>query len=219
MTTTTRRTSASGVISSSSRMPKSGTITAGELRAKLSVDPEYLARRRKLDEDLARRQAEYIVAEAPLRDALQRAGIVVETVWHLKSDTTSYPAVVPILLEHLQRSYPSRVREGIARAVAVRVARAWWNQLVTLFRDETDKEVKFAIGTALCAAATSDVFDDVVTLLRDRSQGSGRLALLRVVTRSRDVRRDMILDDLAAGPDLGIEIREVLADGGRAGLI
>ena len=191
-------------------MRKRPTSTA-ELLAKLAQDPAFQARATKRDDELSGNLAAQRRAEAPLVSALSEVGIQVESAWDLVNSSSPYPAAVPVLLEHLQRAYPDRVREGIARSLAVRESREYWLQLLSLFRGEpndtsTSGSVKFAIGLALGAAATRDVLDDVLELLRNKRHGSARLAFIRTLMRFRDPRRDSLLAELASDSDLHLEV-------------
>jgi hypothetical protein len=164
---------------------------------------------------MALRKSALREAESPLREALQGVGVNVDSVWDLVNTASPYPAAIPVLLCHLRRAYPGRVREGIARALAVRESRAHWSAIRELFRNEPpgivdSGDVKFAIALALSASATKDLFQDIVDLLRDRSNGEARLGLVRVLTRFKEPSRDAILQDLSSEPDLRIEIGEMI---------
>jgi hypothetical protein len=58
---------------------------------------------------------EYASAETPVVADLRAAGINVESVWDLVNDKDTYAPALPILLNHLQRSYPD------ARAILKRI--------------------------------------------------------------------------------------------------
>lgn len=114
-------------------MTKKKKVTAAELMARLSTDPEFVERERQQEEDRLKREAEFSVAEAPLVDELRAAGFKVQSAWDLVNTPGSYPKAVPILLAHLPRPYPAAVREGIARALAVRETKAaGWNVVTDL---------------------------------------------------------------------------------------
>src|SRR4030088_3102473 len=110
--------------------------TAEALLKELYNDPEWLARKQERDQRLREQAAAYRKAEAPLVAYSNRAGVAVQSVWDLVNTKEPYPAAVPVLLEHLRRPYPERVREGIARALAVPEARIGWDILLQAFREE-----------------------------------------------------------------------------------
>ena len=189
---------------------KKKRITAAELMAQLNADPDFVARRARREEELQKRVAEYRVAEAPLVADLRAAGYQVQSAWDLVNTPGSYPTAVPILLAHLPRPYPPAVREGIARALAVREASCGWEVLTRLYRDEQEGRAKDGLAVAIAAAANDELIGDVIVLARDRSQGPSRVLLLGALKRSKDPRARAALIDLAADPDLTKEIQFML---------
>ena len=87
--------------------------------AGLEADPEYVARGDKEEQERQRQVAQWRRAEAPLVEELRESGFEVDSAWDLVNTSTPYPRALPILVKHLERPYPDRVREGIARALAV----------------------------------------------------------------------------------------------------
>lgn len=185
-------------------------ITAAELMAKLNADPEFVAKRAQDEEERNKRDAEYRLAEAPLVIELRAAGFQVQSAWDLVNTPTPYPKAVPILLAHLPRPYPAAVREGIARALAVRDASCGWEVLTRLYRDEHEVRAKDGLAVAIAGAANDDLIGDVITLARDKDQGPSRVLLLGSLERSADPRARAALMDLATDPDLSEEIQVIL---------
>lgn len=66
------------------------------------------------------------IAEAPLVRDLNAIGYAVSSVWDLVNTASPYAEAVPVLFRHLQRSYPVQIRDGIARALAVKEAKSGW---------------------------------------------------------------------------------------------
>lgn len=193
-------------------MTKRKGMTAAELMAQLNSDPEFLARQRALDQARSERLAELSRAEAPLVDELRKEGIDVQSAYDLVSRPDS--RALPILLAHIQRPYPERVRESIARALAIPGAIEHWPTLLRLFEtdpDPTSTGVKWALGCALAAAATDaaatdDVIEDVIRLLRDRRHGLSRVALVDVLASAASGK---VLDELSSDPELAKEVQNV----------
>ena len=186
-------------------------ITAAELMAKLNADPEFVAKRAREEEARLKREAEYRLAEAPLVDELRAAGFQVQSAWDLVNTPGSYPKAVPILPAHLPRPYPAAVREGIARALAVRETKApGWNVLTSLYVDEPEDRVRSGLAAAIAAASDDEVIGDVIALARDARHGSSRLLLLSALERSADPRARAALMDLGTDPDLTKEIQVIL---------
>lgn len=193
-------------------------MTAAEHEAWLKETGQYnvlVARQRQLEEERLKREAEYRRAEAPLVDELRAAGFQVESAWDLVNTPGSYPKAVPILLAHLPRPYPAAVREGIARALAVREASCGWELLTRLYRDEHEVRAKDGLAVAIAAAANDELIGDVIALARDTSQGPSRLLLLGALERSADPRARMAVMDLGTDPELVKEIQVILERLGR----
>jgi hypothetical protein len=134
----------------------------------------------------------------------------VQSAWDLVNTPGSYPKAVPILLAHLPRPYPAAVREGIARALAVREASCGWEVLTRLYPDEHEVRAKDGLAVAIAAAANDELIGDVIALARDTSQGPSRLLLLSAIERSTDPRARAALMDLGTDLDLTEEIQVIL---------
>lgn len=69
-------------------------------------------------------------AERPIVDDLCHAGINVASIWDLVNTSKTYPMALPVLIEHLEGvGYPARIMEGLARAIVVKPAAAYWSRL------------------------------------------------------------------------------------------
>lgn len=193
------------------------SMTLAEHDALLKSEGRYddmIEVQRKRDEELARKEAEWRRAEEPLVEELRATGFGVDSAWDLVNTSTPYPAALPILLEHLQRRYPDRVREGIARTLAVRDAEFGWVTLVRLYREEeAGTDAKDGLAVALAAASDGEVVDEVISLARDRAHGGSRLLLLRGLKRSRAPQARAALEEFADDPVLGQEARALLSGG------
>jgi hypothetical protein len=185
-------------------------VTASELMAKLNADPAFVAKRAQEEDERQKHDSEWRRAEAPLVEQLQRAGFAVESAWDLVNTRAPYPKALPILLEHLSRPYPGPVREGIARALAVREAKFGWAVLTRLYQDEQDKRAKDGLAVALAAVADDELIGEVIGLVRDRRHGPSRLLLLSALERSQDSRARAALMELGTDPELYNEIRVIL---------
>ncbi|MEA3044450.1 MAG: hypothetical protein QOH47_2288 [Sphingomonadales bacterium] len=182
-------------------------ITAAELLAKLEADPEYLRRRDEKDAELAAKAARWRVEEAPLLADLRLVGWNVDSAWDLVNTRTPYPEAIPVLLDHLRRPYSDRVRDGIARALAVPDARHAWPSLVAEYRAAPlDSEVKDGLAIAVAQTSSNAVLEQLITLAFDRSLGGSRLFLLRPLRRSRQPTAKLALAELADDPELAKEI-------------
>jgi hypothetical protein len=193
-------------------MGKRPSQTAAEFLAQLERDPAFVARRAERDESLRRLAEADAWAEAPLVEALRAAGSSVTSVWDLVNTRESYPSLVPVLLSHLNRDYPERVREGIARALAVPAARMGWNTLVDTYTSATDATthgIKWALHLAIAAAADSSHLDSLIRLATDGRHGRNRSYFVDALARIDDPRANAALAELASDPDLAESLKRV----------
>lgn len=182
--------------------------------AELEADPEYIAETARTDEELASKESEWRKAEAPLVEELRAAGFGVDSAWDLVNTSTPYPAALPILLEHLQRPYPDRVREGIARALAVRDARFGAEKLIRLYREEQPgTDAKAGLAVAIGEATDDDVIDDVIALASDPVHGTSRVLMLDALARSNAPQARAALEAIAEDAAVGGEARQLLKRG------
>lgn len=189
---------------------KKEKISAADLIASLNADLEFIAKRDQAERERHVRESAWQRAEAPLIEELRAAGIMAKSAWDLVNMSVPYSDALPILLDHLQHSYPGPVREGIARALAVPEAKFGWEVLTRLYRVETEARPKDGLAVAIAAAADDDVIEDVIALVRDRRHGASRVLLLRALERSADSRARTALMELGVDPDLKKEIQVIL---------
>ena len=124
--------------------------------------------------------------------------------------TNTYEQSLPILLEHLQRSYPDAVREGIARALAVPAAKFAWPSLVNLYRQETVRRTKDGLAVAISNIADDETLDELIALARDVGHGESRVLLLNALERSRLPKARKALMELGGDPMLQKEVQRIL---------
>lgn len=189
---------------------KKKPVSASELMSRLNADPEFVAKRNEEEAKRRARAAEWRCAEAPLVEELRAAGFAVDSAWDLVNTSAPYPGALPILVDHLQRPYPSRVIEGIARALAVPQSKFAWDVLTRLYADVSERDAKDGLAVAISAVADDDVIDGVVALVRDARHGPSRNFLLSALERSEDTRARAALIELSNDPELKMEIQAVL---------
>jgi hypothetical protein len=172
---------------------------------------EMVEAQRERDEALQRKAAAWRNAELPLAKELRGAGFAVDSAWDLVNTSVPYPAALPILLEHLERPYPDRVREGIARALAVRDARFGAEKLIRLYGEEQPgTDAKAGLAVAIGEAADDDVIDEVIALAGDPAHGTSRVLMLDALGRSKAPRARAALEVIAEDPEVGEEARRLL---------
>ncbi|HEV2135966.1 MAG TPA: hypothetical protein VGR47_17140 [Terracidiphilus sp.] len=188
---------------------RSKHITMDEWMRQLEADPEYVRRRSEREKEIQERKVILRAAEKPLLEDLAKVGLQVDTVWDLVNTSSPYSNALPVLLDHLQRPYPDEVREGIARALAVRSTRPiGWRILVNEFckTASSNKGVKDGLAAALSGASDNTVLPELVALAKDQRHGDSRLLLLIGIRRSRRPEAKAAVAELARDPVLAKEI-------------
>lgn len=185
--------------------------TAGEFIQELESDPDFMRARSERERKFAELEAQSRASQKSLLADLASAGVNVKTVWDLVNTSSDYSFAIPILLKHLQdRSYPDGVREGIARALAVRATqKLGWRILVEEFceTDPSNKRVKDGLAVALAVSADRNVLSELIELAKDKRHGSSRILLLIGIRRSRSVEAQEAIEQLADDPQLALEIQ------------
>jgi hypothetical protein len=185
-------------------------MTAEEHAKQLEADPEYLRLRAEQEKVMAERKAYLTQAAAPILADLASVGIITDDVWKVRTEKKENAKAIPILLDHLQRAYPSIIRAGIAQSLAVRATRKiGWKVLVDEYRktDISDDHVKQSIAAALAGASDDSVMNELIALAKDKSQGDSRILMLRGIRRSRRPEARQAIEELANDPDLAKEIK------------
>lgn len=191
-------------------MSKRKPQSTSEFLASLANDPEYQERIRQRDEKIRIESERLARAQAPLVAELRAAGADIQSVWDLINTKRRYPELVPILLAHLDKNYPDRVREGIARALSVREARMGWDKLVRAYLEDpspTDyvqgvSQVKWALHLAIASAGDVSVLDKLIRLAADRRHGQHRSFFVDTLAEIDDPRAEAALEELKDDPDL-----------------
>lgn len=129
--------------------------------------------RKARDEEMAKQCAAWAKAEEPLVQALESIGCPVKFVWGLVNTAKPYPEAIPVLVDYLRPAYPSRIKEGIIRALAVPDSRPYWPVLVDLLdtAPSSPDNLRWAAACALNGAADESVIDDVIRIIKDDNLG------------------------------------------------
>lgn len=145
-----------------------------------------------------------------------------DSVWHLGSTFKTYPEAISILLKHLALPYSDRIREGIARSLAVPdpEVREAWSFLVDQYRIAPNgkgvvavgdrKEYKLgtkdALALVLRTIVSEKTMEEFLGLAKDPLMGESRILLLGALKKSKDSRLKEAVEYLALDPVLAKEI-------------
>lgn len=217
----------------STRRKRRGPKTLAEHDALLKEEGRFDAmveEQQRREQEREKRSEEWRQAEQPLAEELRAAGFDVESSWDLfnrkepwnkKERIRPYPEALSILLKHMEYPYPDRVREGIARALAVGRAgwaaagvdfRFAWETLTRLYRKEeagTDAKAGLAVAISAMAESDDELLDEVIALARDATLGESRILLLSALQRSRLPKARKALVELGTDPELSKEVQAI----------
>lgn len=181
-------------------------------------DPEFLKQQAAREQERLAVEEALTRAELPILNDLKKAGAdELGSPWDLLEAKQPYPKLIPVLLAHLDGDYPEKVREGIARALAVREARPGWSQLVRSFIAEPlldekgyPNQVKWALHLALAESADESVVDELIKLASDRRKhGQNRAFFVDALVRINGPHAVAALDELEGDPDLADAFKRV----------
>ena len=193
------------------RKPPRRPITATELMEELQADPDYQARVEAMEAEREERARLLREAERPIVKDLNAAGVSVSSVWDLVNTSVPYPDALPTLLAHLERGgYPERVMESLGRALAVKPAVAWWDDLKRLYVAARGPGEEDGTAVALAACATKAQLDDLIAFLDLEERGESRIYFLRPIKRVGRERGREVLESLRDDPTFGREATAAL---------
>jgi len=170
---------------------------AKEFLEELARNKKYMEMKRKEDERLKALEEKLRRDQEPLVKALREVGVNVNSVSDLVNTREPYPAALPVLVEHLSRSYHPATLEGIARALAVRepftIEHAWPVGLDLYFKitrrqilEEPDMlGLQGGLAAMLSVLYTEERLPQVFELIKDPKNGDSRGLLIYGLGRFR----------------------------------
>jgi hypothetical protein len=167
-------------------------MTAEELMTQLRKDPEWI--RRNDERQRKRQELEALLEEneRPIVEELNSVGRPVTSVWELVNTTETYPEAIPVLRRHLSRPYHPKIREGIARALAVREARgATARDILNELKrscQQDENQFRWALANALTVAGDVTLVEEIKAIIADRRYEDLRQILELALKKSSKVR-------------------------------
>jgi hypothetical protein len=190
-------------------------MTAGDLMVELARDPEYRRRQEAREAEEQREMRRLAEAEEPLLVDLAAIGIRTDSAWDLYQVPGSRPKAIPVLLDHLDREYPDKVLEGIANALDDKSARAWWDDIKSLYVSTRKASMRDRLAAALASIAVRAHYDDLLGFLEKDRLGETRIYFLRPVhrigNRMAPGRGRRVIEGFVHDPVLATEAKRILA--------
>lgn len=193
---------------------KKKPTTAAELWSELASDPEYQKMRMEMEQRRASLKRKLQEDQRELIAACHSVGTSIDSVWDLVNTTEKYDAVIPILVDHLEKPHHPRTQEGIVRALTVSEARGVATEpLIRMFRSiaDSESEIKWLVGSAIAKTATERDAGTVLELIKDERHGASREFLPYALIHLPRKEAHPILEHLTADPVMGKVASEVLS--------
>ena len=182
--------------------------------AELEQEPDYQARRRALDAEVAVEAERRLAAQQPVIQELRSVGVDVTDTYELYEHQESYPRAIPVLLRHLGRDYPDEVLRDIGDGLPFKPDPVWWEDFKKLYTTTTSDAVRDRLAAAMGGCARRAHYDDLLAFVQNPDLGSSRIYLLRPLNRignhARSGRGREVIKTLSAHPVLGPEARAIL---------
>ena len=190
---------------------------AADFMSQRASDPDYQRRAQAAKAQRELRAETFARASAPIVADLRRAGLRVDSIWELPSKPESYPAALPVLIDHLERGgYPESVTGSVGQALAVKPALLFWDRLTTLYLNARDAGEEEAAAVALAGCATKSQVDDLIGFLPLRERGLSRIYFLRPLLKVGGARGREVVEGLVADPVFGEEATALLGSRNRS---
>lgn len=189
-------------------------ITAGELLDELEKDPEWVARHDAQLQEIQEKELKGRLEERELVEDLAAVGVQTSSAWDLVNQANDYDQGVPVLIKHLHRDYTDRTKEGIARALAIPAASAFWSELVDEFKKairedkpDTTMGLAVALGNIIRSKNHTDKqVAEALEIIGDPQFGPNRLLILIGFRRRKGEVPPELIAKLRLDPDLSTEI-------------
>ena len=125
----------------------------------------------------------------------------------MESEYDRYPGALPVIMEHLEKGgYPGTVMGKLARLMAVKDARPYWDRLRALYETHIDEpQLAEGLADALGRSAGKEQFDGLVELLRDDSRDDVRVMFISEIIRIGREQGWKVIESVADDPVLGKE--------------
>ncbi len=167
---------------------KKKPMTASELMTELQNDKSYQDKMQAKEKDRISFEELLRANEKNLVDSVNQKGYQISSVWDLVNAENKYSDVIPILIDHIKQNYHPRIKEGMARALAVPQASntAWDTLLGEYLRTAADEDIteinrrgyKSGLAVALSCLINEKRIEVVLELIQNNKHKSSRIFLL-----------------------------------------
>lgn len=199
---------------------KKTSMTATELLEMLKKDKQYQEKRKKRDLEIEKFKKLLHEDSLPLIQALEKVGVQVKSVWDLVNTQKSYSEAIPVLIDHLSKSYHLRTKAGIARALAVKESIGIaWDTLIDEYRkaipdekiqDANKKGYKEGLASTISFLADRSTCETILTLIQEKEHGASRVFFVDNLFKWRSDKKVLeVVESLKNDKDVSAAIKEI----------
>jgi hypothetical protein len=188
-------------------------ISSKDFLAQCRAHPNYVAKKAERDRLFEERMKRIRAEDEPVLADLRRVGLSYETVGHLvASPNKAYLNATPILLKHmLIETYPPRLRETLARSLAMKQVRHLWPIIIEEYEKASNLMTegycyKAGLAVALSIMVSEDTMDELIALAKKKEHGDSRVFFVESLVKSKSEHAKKAIEELANDPDLVKEI-------------
>lgn len=165
-------------------MVKNKTMTAAELMAKLSRDPEFVAREKSLAQEQASNVARFQTLALPILQDLKAIEVTPTSLDRLAHEYAPLSAdVVEVLMNWIPRTTDRYVQESLIRSLAATGVRFNGKPLIEVFENTGSKGLRWAICNTIAESRPEGVTEWIIRVVQDPAYGDARQMLCLAVAR------------------------------------
>jgi hypothetical protein len=194
-------------------MKKKKQMTTAELKAKLKRDPNY--QKFLHDKELQWKEADRksSIEQKQLILDIKKSGIKVSSIWDLVNTNATYKNTIPVLINHLSKSYCDATKQGIIRALAVKEAKGIAGKVLLEEFYKIPKEnydLRWAIGNTMTMVITEKEVDEVIKIVIDKSNGKYRSIFVEALSKFKTEKVIRVLTSLMDDKEISLRVAKVL---------
>ena len=158
-------------------------------------------------------ELEYPKEYSSMTSELADVGVMISSVYDLVNTAKSYPNAIPILLNHVNKDYHERNKEGIIRALAVKEARGKASPILIAEYHRTPKDkmsLRWAIGNTIRMTITEDDVESILPIVQDKTNGTSRQMFVVALGKVKSEKAENILINLLDDEEVILHALEAL---------
>lgn len=165
-------------------MAKRKGVTAAELMARLTKNPEFQERARAIEVKVEAANDAARVAGEPILAELAQSGVHAASIDDLvKGYAPLASHIVRILIKHLPTVEHEGLREALVRALATAAQPFDGEPLIDVFARERSGSVRWALANSIAEARPYGLSDWIVHVVEDEHAGTAREMLIVALAR------------------------------------